>query len=111
MIKRNRNVNLTFRVSEDEYELIRQNMEQTGIQNMRAYLLKMALNGYIVQVDLSDVREFVFLLKNISNNINQVAKRANETRNIYESDVQELCHNFDKIWDNVNDILQKLAKI
>jgi small nuclear ribonucleoprotein (snRNP)-like protein len=86
-------------------------MKQTGIQNMRAYLLKMALNGYIVQVDLSDVREFVFLLKNISNNINQVAKRANETRNIYESDVQELCRNFDKIWDNVNDILQKLAKI
>jgi len=69
-------------VSEHERDLIEQKMRQTGIQNMGAFLRKMAIDGYVVNLDLSDVRELISLLRNATNNLNQIAKRANETRNI-----------------------------
>jgi len=92
-------------VSEKEKELIDQRMAEVGISNMRAYMLKMALNGHIINVDISSVRDFVFLLKNVSNNINQIAKRANETRSICESDINELRREYTKVWDIINQLI------
>ena len=104
-----RNINVHFMVSGAEKELIDQRMAEVGISNMRAYLLKMALNGHIINVDMSGVREFTFLLKNISNNINQIAKRANETYSIYEGDITELRQEYAKIWNIINQLLKKFA--
>jgi hypothetical protein len=73
--KRKRNIDLTFRVSEQERGLIMEKMKLAGIRNMRAYLLKMAVDGYVLRLDLSDVRDMVFLLRNATNNINQVISR------------------------------------
>ena len=91
--------------------MILEKMEQAGIQNMRAYLLKMAIDGYVVRLDLSEVREMVSLLRNATNNLNQIARRANETRNIYEADIQDLQANYDRLWDQANDILRALSEI
>jgi len=110
MAKRARNVSLTFRVTENEREIIEDRMKQTGITNMRAYLLKMAIDGYILQVDLSDIKELIFLLRNATNNINQIAKRANETRNIYETDIEEIQNRVEEIWDKSKGILRELSK-
>ena len=107
---RTRNVSLTFRVTEKEHEIIERRMAQTGIRNMRAYLLKMAIDGYVLQVDLSDVKEFISLLRNATNNINQIAKRANETRNIYEDDIREIQEHVEEIWDKSKGILRELSK-
>jgi len=106
-----RNTNVHFMVSEKEKELIDQRMAEVGISNMRAYMLKMALNGHIINVDMSSIRDFVFLLKNISNNINQIAKRANETRSIYEIDINELRREYAKVWDIINQLLKKFNEL
>jgi len=106
-----RNINVHFMVSEKEKELIDQRMAEVGIANMRAYLLKMALNGHIINIDMSSVRDFVFLLKNISNNINQIAKRANETRSICESDINELRREYAKVWDIINQLMKKFNEL
>lgn len=85
-----RNIALTFRVSAEEREMIERRMAQTSIRNLRAYLLKMAVDGRIIEIDLTHVRECSRLLGNIANNVNQMAKRANETGNIYAADIADI---------------------
>ena len=86
-------------------------MAVAHISNKEAYLRKMALDGYIIRLDLKEVKEMVRLLSNATNNINQVAKRANETRSIYESDIKELQAQLDGLWGQTDTILRSLANI
>ncbi|MDY6307346.1 MAG: plasmid mobilization relaxosome protein MobC [Oribacterium sp.] len=79
-----------FVMTGDEYERMRRKMEKIGIRNQSSYLRKMALDGYCVNLDLRDVKEVVSLLWYCSNNLNQYAKRANETGSIYAEDIQDL---------------------
>ncbi len=81
--KEGRTIGLYTKVSPEEKELIAKKMALLGTKNQRAYLRKMALDGYVIQLDMSDVRELIRLLRNVSNNVNQIARRANETRNLY----------------------------
>lgn len=111
MGKRNCNVMMAIRVTEEEREMITRRMEQAGVRSLRAYLLKMAVDGYVVNLDLSDVREMVSLLRRSSNNLNQIAKRANETRSIYEADIQDLQQRYDELWEQAGRILKGLAKL
>ena len=78
-----RTIQLHFLVSDRELSLLKERMEQTGINNLSAYLRKMALDGYILNLDLSDVRELIKLLRSCSNNLNQYTRKANETGYIY----------------------------
>jgi len=82
-----RNIALTFRVNAEEQEGIKRKMELAGIRSLRGFLLKMALTGRVIQLDLTNVRECARLLGNIAGNVNQIAKRANETGSIYASDI------------------------
>ena len=91
--------------------MIDKRMEQAGIKSLRAYMLKMGADGRIVHVELNSVREMVRLLSNVSNNINQIAKRANETRNIYAADIDELRNHYDEIWAQTKLILRELTEI
>lgn len=108
---RNRNLNVSFRVSEQERELIEKKMELAGICSLRAYLLKMAVDGYVVQLDLSEVRQMVSLLRTATNNMNQIAKRAHETGNLYDADIRDLQEHYDKLWVQANGILKKLSEL
>lgn len=74
MAHRKRSVQLHFMVTEHERELIRQKMEQLGTNNLGAYLRKMAIDGYIVKLDLPELSELLSLLRRTSNNVNQVAR-------------------------------------
>jgi len=109
--KRKRNIHLHFCVDEDENNLIRKRMEDVGITSLGAYFRKMAIDGYHINVDLSDVRELVSLLRRCSNNLNQYVKRAHETRSIYEADIEDLRRQYDTLWETANGILAGLAKI
>jgi hypothetical protein len=111
MQKLERNIAMTFRVTEKERELIRRRQAQTGMQNMRAYLLKMAVDGRVIHIELESVREMNRLLGNISNNINQIAKRANETGRIYDVDIDDIKERQDEIWMQQKEILSRLAKL
>jgi SepF-like predicted cell division protein (DUF552 family) len=106
---RERNINLAIRVTAKEKELIERRMEQAGIKNLRAYLVKQAVDGYIIQLDLTDVNEMVRLLSNAANNINQIARRANQTGNIYAADIEELRERYNQLGEQVGCILRKLA--
>ena len=108
---RKRAVHFNFWATEEEAELIRQRMTDTGIINLGAYFRKMAIDGYHINLDLTDVRELVTLLRRCSNNLNQIAKRANETRSIYEADLVDLRRQYDTLWEAANGILEGLAKI
>jgi hypothetical protein len=111
MTNRKRDIQLHFMVSQNEMVLIRKKMERMGTRNLGAYLRKMALDGYVVRLNLTDVKELVALLHNATNNLNQIARRVNESGNIYAADVEDLHRDYDLIWDKTGKILAALAKI
>jgi hypothetical protein len=77
---RKRKRTIYIMVTEHEYDLIVEKMEQANVLNMSAYIRKMAIDGFVIRLDLSDVREMVRLLRISSNNVNQVAKADDEGR-------------------------------
>lgn len=79
MANRVRNIQMIFRVTEQERDLIHKKMEMMGVQNMQSYLRKMAIDGYSIKLDLPEIKEMISLLRRCSNNLNQIARRANET--------------------------------
>ena len=94
-----------------ERDIVRQKMKEAGIKNMAAYIRKMAIDGYVINLDLSDVKEVSRLLRINSNNINQYAKRANETGSIYLEDVMYVKREQEKLWELMKEILQRLSAI
>ena len=109
--KRKRDVQLNFRVSPEELALIEQKMAQLGTKNREAYLRKMALDGYVVQLDLPELKELVSLLRRSSNNLNQLTRRMHETGRIYDADLEDISQRQEALWDGVHRILTQLAKL
>lgn len=99
------------RISPTNRAKIMSRMKEAGIKNISAYIRKMAIDGHIIILDLSDVKELVRLLRINSNNINQIAKKANETGNIYLDDIRYLQNQQDGIWESMRAILKELSKI
>ncbi|RHU18881.1 plasmid mobilization relaxosome protein MobC [Butyricicoccus sp. TM10-16AC] len=106
-----RNKWVHFVMSQDELDRMQQKMQEVGIQNKSAYLRKMALDGYCVNLELEDVKKMVSLLRYCSNNLNQYAKRANATNFIYADDIQDLQNRLEEIWLSAKEILARLAVI
>ena len=106
-----RTIGLFFKVSPEEMELIEKKMAQAGTQNKRAYLRKMAVDGYIVHLDMESVKELCKLLRSISANTNQIARRCNSTHNLYEQDVEDLRQGYAEIWQGVSDLLKKFEAL
>ena len=109
MMKREKQ--LLSRISDEDKERIQAKMEEAGILNMSAYVRKMALDGICVRLDLADVRQLIVLLQRCSTNLNQYAKRANETGSIYAADIEDLRSRLDEIWELSRQSLAHLASI
>lgn len=109
--KRKREVQLNFRVSPEELALIEQKMAQLGTTNREAYLRKMALDGYVVRLELPELKELVYLMRYSSNNLNQLARRAHETGRIYDADLEDISRRQEALWDGVHQVLTQLAKL
>lgn len=109
--KRKREVQLNFRVSPEELALIEQKMAQLGTKNREAYLRKMALDGYVVRLELPELKELVSLMRYSSNNLNQLARRVHETGRIYDADLEDISQRQEALWDGVHRILTQLAKL
>ncbi len=104
-------VELKVRISPEDKERIRSKMEEAGILNMSAYVRKMALDGICVKLDLQEVRQLIVLLQRCSNNLNQYAKRANETGSVYAADIEDLQTRLEEIWELSRQSLARLANI
>ena len=111
MAKRKREIVLRFRVTAEERGMIEEKMAQLGTDNMAAYLRKMAIDGYIVKLDLPELRDMVSLLRRSGNNLNQIARRVNETSRIYDADIECLLENQEKLWSMAKEILGRLSNL
>lgn len=97
-------------VTPEEQGLIADRMAEAGISNMGAYMRKMALNGYVLHVDLSDIRELVALQRRCANNLNQVTVHAN-TYGIYPSEIAALQKDYADLWEPLSELIKKLAVV
>ena len=98
MANRKRNIQIKFWVTEEEKQLIEEKMAQLQTKRSGAYLRKMAINGYIIQVDTTDIKEMTRALSAIGRNINQIAKRLNAGGSAYQADMEEIRERMDQIW-------------
>ena len=106
-----RTIGLYTKVTPEERAVIDEKMDELGTHNLRAYLRKMAVDGYIIHLDMSEILQAVKLLRSISNNVNQIARRCNETRNLYEQDVEDLKEGYEKVWKCLRHLTSKLDNL
>jgi hypothetical protein len=109
--KLGREVLLHFRVSPEEKNIIEAKMEQVGIKSMSAYLRKMALDGYVIKLELPELREMISLLSRSSGNLNQIARRVNSTNRVYAEDMEDMMRQQQELWLCANKILKRLASL
>lgn len=111
MEKENRTIQLHFYVNEQEYEKIKQGRTSAHIRGLSTYLRRMAIYGYIIYVDMGEIQKLTSLLGICSNNLNQYARKANETECIYQADIEDLRERMTEIREEVGIILEGFSKI
>ena len=95
---RKRKIQIKFYVTGEERALIEQKMKLVPTRNMESYLRKMAIDGYIIQIDHSDIKAMTAEIQKIGVNINQIAKRVNATGSVYQEDIEEIKGVLNEIW-------------
>ena len=98
MANRKRNIQMKFYVTEEEKRLIDEKMAQLPTRRYGAYLRKMAIDGYIIQLDTTDIKRMNAALSAIGRNINQIAKRLNAGGPAYQADMEEIQERMDQRW-------------
>ena len=111
MANRKRDVQILLWVTPEEKKMIRKRMILSKTSNMSVYLRKMAVDGYIVKLDLPELRELLSLLRRTSNNINQAARRVHQTGNVYDTDLEDILQKQEELWAGVNEILARLNEV
>jgi hypothetical protein len=110
-MKENRSEILILRLTPKEKTHIRQRMADMGVQNMSAFIRKMALNGYCVHLDMTELTDIVSQLRRLNANLNQYTKRAHVSGNVYQEDVEDLVARTDDLQTAVSEIMRTLQKI
>ena len=95
---RKRTVQIKFRVTEAERDLILEKMKLVPTRNMAAYLRKIAIDGYIIQIDHADIKAMTAEIQKIGVNVNQIARRVNAAGNAYQEDIEEIKGVLAEIW-------------
>ena len=98
MANRKRNIQMKFWVTAEEKGLIDEKMKLLPTQRYGAYLRKMAIDGYIIYTDTTEIKAFTSELSAIGRNINQIAKRINAGGPAYQADMEEIRERLDEIW-------------
>jgi len=100
-----------FKVTDEERELIEQRMALMGVHNMSAYIRKMCIDGYIVQLQIKELDECAKLLRYTSNNVNQIARRVNSGGVVYPDEVDEITAKLAETSGLFGNILEQLSRI
>ena len=98
MSGRKRTVQIKFYVTEEEKNLIEEKMKLIPTRNMTAYLRKIAIDGYVIQVDRTDIKAMTAEIQKIGVNVNQIAKRVNSAGSVYQEDIEEIKGVLAEIW-------------
>ena len=94
-----------------EKDLIKQKMALMGITNMGAYIRKMAIDGYVINLDLPEINEMISLQRRISNNINQIAAKVNSTDEVSKDELERIEKMLEEIWTGINSIIQTYLEL
>lgn len=105
------NIVKNIRMTPGELQAIQKKMEQFGTTNFSAFVRKMAIDGYVVKLELPELKELVSLLRYSSNNLNQLTKRVHESGRIYDADLEDIQQNQERLWSAAQEILDKLSKL
>lgn len=105
------NIVKNIRMTPEELQAIQKKMEQFGTKNFSAFVRKMAIDGYVVKLELPELKELVSLLRYSSNNLNQLTRRVHESGRIYEADLEDIHQNQERLWSAAQEILDKLSKL
>ena len=108
---RSRSRQVKFWVNEEEYELLQKKMEAAGGVNQGAYIRKMILDGYSVNLDIPELKEIIRLLSITSNNVNQMARQLHSTGRIYQQDIGEVEAQLEQNYKMLRKLITKLSKI
>ena len=108
MFKRTRTIPIQIYLTEDEARLLDLKFRMSGKKSKSALIRQLIRDGFVFDIDFSEIQRNNFLLSNIANNVNQVAHRCNETRSVYRSDIDELKKEIDKIWQLQKSMLSML---
>ena len=108
MKNRKRNIQLKIWVTAEERKLIEHKMSLVPTNQIGAYLRKMAIDGYIIYTDTSNIKKFNTELHAIGRNINQIAKRCNENKSVHANDVEQLRREFLEL---KADYLERVVKL
>jgi len=100
-----RPIQIKFRVNNSEYVAIKERMKECHIKNFSRYMRQMAIHGAIFVTDYSELKERNYELHKIGVNINQIAKKVNETGNINSHEIDQLKEMMDAIWQSQKYIL------
>jgi hypothetical protein len=100
-----------FRVNEDEKYFIDMKMAAAGWTNFRSFVLHCLIRGEIVKLDPAEFREMNTLLRNVSNNVNQIARRVNQTGNVYPTDVADVKAKQAELWEQQNKLIAAVNRI
>ena len=109
--KRARDIPLYVRVTQGEYDAIQNRMAEVCTTNMAAYIRKMALNGFVIHVDLSPVRELVSLQRKCANNMNQIAINVNTFGGATPQEITALQRDYTALWEPLSSLLRQLADL
>ena len=104
-----RNIRISVRLTEEEHRLLKEKMARIGVTNKEAFLRKMALDGYILRLDLPELKEMLSQLRYMGNNVNQIAKRANEVGVIDEMDIRGVSKRQERMLEQMARLLEKLS--
>ncbi len=102
---------IIVRFKPEEREILKRRMDEAGVRNIAAYIRKMSLDGYVVRLDMSDIKEASRLLRINANNLNQFVKKANETGSIYLEDIKDIKNQQEELWYIFKEILRRLETI
>ena len=86
-------------------------MAEACVTSRSAFIRKMALDGYIVKLDMDEITEMITLLRRSSNNLNQIAKKVNSTGTIYGEEIAQIRNGQDEIWKLSREILAQLSAL
>ena len=111
MAQRERSVSRLLRLTPQENALLEQKIQQSGIKNREAFMRKMLLEGYVLSLDLPELKEILRLTRYTSNNVNQIARHAHETGRYYIEDIEQMVRNQEAIQDALKEVLNRLSAL
>ena len=109
--ERKRSKQLKIWISQEEQDMIRQKMAEFGTDNMGAFVRKMVIDGYILKLDLPELREISRHIGYLDNNINQMARKVNAGKTVYKEDVDEIQAQFNTVCKLQRKIIRQLSKL